>query len=419
MAKYRLIFQLLAALLVATACNSSEQPGPNTAQNTNTISNSNSNSNSNNMAESTASSAQSNSTPIYFNDFSTKADGNRIDQFVAYRDPFVVNHETGRSDHAIVNDINCSAPAETRAQTRNNPSAHVYQCLPNGDPTLGHQMAYAMDSSGYGFVGALPDQVFEGIRDVSVDINTTTVGSRNFVEIKIMPADQVFVNAMPCIPDLPCNDGWDYNDINGVGAGTNSQEGTGLTIATPTQADGYDFDHYNAELLTNGDSKYAQCAGSEFCFRVATHETNKDIRTRYKHIFRDNGNGTLSFGIEQADGTSAWVEAPGSFPQGPARVVVAFHNYTGTKDGNGPGFNGNESPSTGGLTWHWDNLSVYAEKATPSADYFGGNSADRIITPDGCVAFAQGQRTLLSNTDVAPKFHCNGDDELELSVQGG
>ena len=101
-------------------------------------------------------------------------------------------------------------------------------------------MAYAMDTSGYGFVGAVPDQVFEGIREISVDINTTEAGGRNFVEIKVIPADQVFVNAMPCIPDLPCNDGWDYDDIGAVGAGT-QQEATGLTIATPSQPDGYHF----------------------------------------------------------------------------------------------------------------------------------------------------------------------------------
>ena len=359
-------------------------------------------------------STPANTSAIYFNDFSTEADGDRIDQFVAYRDPFVVNHVTGTSDHASTGGINCSAPEEIRSQTRGNPSAHVYQCLPGGDPALGHQMAFAMDSSGYGFTGALPDQVFEGLSEVSVDINTTTAGSRNFVEIKVIPADQVYVNAMPCIPDLPCNDGWDYDDIMGVGASTNSQEGTGLTIATPLQPDGYDFDHYNAEVLPNGDNKYAPCNGTDYCFRVATHEANTGIRDRFTHVFRDNGNGTVSFGVQQADNTFAWVDAPGSFPQGPVRVVVAFHTYTGTKDGNGPGFGGNLSPSSGGFTWHWDNLSVHASAATPSIDFFGGTSAERIVTPSGCIAFAQGQRTLVSNTDVAPRLHCTGDDALDL-----
>lgn len=349
---------------------------------------------------------------IYTNDFSSEADGNRIDQFVSYRDPFVVAHVNGSSDHVATGGINCTGPEETRMQTRNNPSAHVYQCLPGGDPALGHQMAYAMDTSGYGFVGALPDQVFEGVEEVSVDINTTSAGSRNFVEIKVIPADQVYVNAMPCIPDLPCNDGWDYDDIGAVGAATNSQDGTGLTIATPSQPDGYHYDHYNGELLGNGDYQHALCSDTSYCFHVATHESHTGIRERYAHIFRDNGNGTLAFGIENADSTFSWVEAPGSFPQGPVRVVVAFHNYTGTKSGNGPGFSNNVSPSTGGFTWHWDNLSVKADISTPSIDYFGSVNADRIVTPIGCVAFSQGQRSITHNRDITPMLHCVGDADL-------
>lgn len=180
----------------------------------------------------------------YFNDFSTEEDGGRLDQFVAYRDPFVVNHVTGSSDHASTGAINCTAPEETRQQSRSEPAAHVYQCLPGGDAASGHQIAFAMDTSGHGFLGALPDQVFTRVSEVSVDINTTTAGDRNFVEIKVILADKVYVNVMPCIPNFPCNDGWDYDDIGGVGAGTDLQEGTDLTIATPAQQDGFAFDQY-------------------------------------------------------------------------------------------------------------------------------------------------------------------------------
>ncbi len=423
MVTYRSILTFITAILIASACSSQSPTESEETQDTNALSNAVSAQGSPDIeaaqSEAVTPITESDSARIYFNDFSTIADGNRIDQFVAYRDPFVVNHESGRSDHSSSDGINCSSPDVTRAQTRTKPSAHVYQCLPGGDPAKGHQMAYAMDSSGYGFTGALPDQVFEGLREVSVDINTTTAGSRNFIEIKVIPADQVYVNAMPCIPDLPCNDGWDYNDINAVGAGTNSQEGTGLSIATPDEPDGFAFDHYNAQPLTNGDQRYAQCNSTDFCFRLATHETNTGIRERFTHVFRDNGNGTLSFGIELTDNSYAWVDAPGAFPQGPVRVVIAFHNYTGTKDGNGPGYNGNLSPSTGGFTWHWDNLSIDADSATPSLEYFEGTSADRIVTPSGCIAFAQGQRTLLSNTDIAPRLQCNGDDDLEQLAQEG
>lgn len=245
------------------------------------------------------------------------------------------------------------------------------------------------------------------MNEVSVDINTTSAGSRNFIEIKVIPADQVFVNAMPCIPDLPCNDGWDYDDINGVGVGTDSQEGTGLTIAMPLQPDGYSFDLYNSSGLPIGDNQYAQCSDTDLCFLLSTHAENIGKRERFQHRLRDNGDGSLSFGVEQADGSFACVVVPGAFREGPARVVIAFHNYTGTKSGNGPGFNGNLSPSAGGFTWHWDNLAVYATNSIPSVEYFGRVHADRIITPNGCVSFAQGQRNATNNTDVYPTFHCD------------
>lgn len=352
--------------------------------------------------------------PVYFNDFSTAEDGDRIDQFVVYRDPFVVNHSTGRSDHQPTGGSNCTAPEATRPQTRQRPTDHVYHCLPGGDPEAGHQMAFAMDTSGYGFVGGMPDQVFEGIQEVSVDINTTSAGSRNFVEIKVIPAANVFVNGLPCIPNLPCNDGWDYDDIDAVGAGTDSQEGTGLKIATPINPDGFRFDQYNAEALPNGDTLFHPCSGTGFCFNVSTHQGNTSIRDRYQHIFKDNGDGTLAFGIERQDGHFDWVEAPGAFPAGPSRVVIAFHNYTGTKDGDGPGANGNLSPSQGGLTWHWDDLSVTADSAMPSIEFHGGFNAERIVTPVGCVAFAQGQRETPNNNDVLPRLHCQDDPDLNL-----
>jgi len=118
------------------------------------------------------------------------------------------------------------------------------------------------------------------------------------LRLKSSPADNVFVNGLPCIPDLPCNNGWDYDDINAVGASTDSQKGTGLTIATPVEPDGYHFEFF----VNNGDTQYNSCESTGFCFHVWTHQDNLIIRERFQHIFRDNRDGTLSFGIEGADG---------------------------------------------------------------------------------------------------------------------
>ncbi|MEO0494878.1 MAG: hypothetical protein AAF081_15825 [Actinomycetota bacterium] len=350
--------------------------------------------------------------PIYFNDFAAVDSSDRLDQFVSYRDEFVVTHTVGASDHGVADGVGCTAPETTRPQTRDNPYDHVYLCHPGGDPLKGHQMAYAMDTAGYVFAGALPDQVFTGIREVRVDVNTTTAGFRNFVEIKVLPAGETFVNALPCGPDIPCNEGWDYDDVRGVSAGTNVQEGTGLTINTPAEPDGYQFDGWAGVPADNGDIAFPLC-GPGFCSKAFVHGGNGNIRARYEHIFRDNGDGTLSFGIERADGSYGWVTAPGAFPTGDVRVVISFHNYTGTKATEGPGFDGNLSPSQGGFTWHWDNLAVWAESAVPSLTYFGGPNPDAMATPDGCIAFSQGQRNTPWHNDILPRFECeDGGTEL-------
>ena len=350
----------------------------------------------------------------YFNGLQSANDWNRLDHFVAYRDPFVVNTTTGSSDHAPVGDgVDCTASGQTRDQNRSEPHNHVYMCLPGGNPAEGHGLAFTLDTSGYGFAGTLPDQVFEGVTEVAVDINATTTGFRNFVEIKVIPASQTFTNGMPCGPDIPCNDGWDYHDIGAVGITTAHADGVGFAINTPDAPDGHQFHLYDPIQHSNGDIEFRPCSeAGGFCFKASAHDGNPDIETRYQHVFRDNGDGTLSFGVERADGTFAWATAPGSFPSGPVRVVVAFHNYTGLKDGEGPGWQGNHSPSQGGLTWHWDDLTVRAATSTPSIDWYGGLDPDHIVTPDGCIAFSMGMKNIPWETDVLPRFSCPGDTPI-------
>ncbi|MEM8705419.1 MAG: S-layer homology domain-containing protein [Actinomycetota bacterium] len=355
--------------------------------------------------------------PVYSNDFSSASDRNRIDHFVTYRDPWVVFNETGSSDHGSAGGVNCTAPEQTRPQTRDNPYDHLYLCHPGGDASLGHEMAFTMDTSGYGFAGGMPDQVFTNVREVAVDINTTSAGIRNFVEIKVLPAGDFHIDSLPCGPDIPCNDFWDYGRIGGVGASTDSLRGTGLAIHTPEKENGYYFNEWSTFSMANGATGYDRCPSSGYCHFASVHDANPDIRARYKHIFRDNGDGTLSFGIQEANGSFHWVTAPGSFPSGKVRVVIAFHTYTGTKDGNGPGFDNNNSPSTGGFTWHWDNVEVFAESTQSSFSYFGGHDAEHMVVPDYCIAFTQGTRDIPNGTDIDPTFVCEDQTLSTLGTQ--
>ncbi|MEM8707752.1 MAG: hypothetical protein AAGE98_14910 [Actinomycetota bacterium] len=335
-----------------------------------------------------------------------------LDQFVQYRDGFVVATDAGRSDHAVADGATfenpvCTPPEETRAWTRIEPHQLTYRCLPGGNLEAAHQMSVAPDVTGYSFTAASPDLVFDEVEHISFEVNMTSVGVRNFWEVAVIPADEAWVDGMPCIPDLPCNDSYDYDDIDAIGFGNQNYNGSGFQIATPAKPDGYIFVRDSVVSLPNGDTQYLQCDDESFCFRASVHQGQQDVRARFEVIVEQRDDG-LWFGQEETDGTFHWVSLEGErLPEGPVRVVLKFHGYTPTKSGQGPGFDGNLSASVGGFTWHWDDLEVVAAAAVPSADYYGDLNPERFTTASvgPCIAFAQGQRDEDGRT-VHPLFSC-------------
>ncbi len=336
-----------------------------------------------------------------------------LDQFVQFRDSWVVSYLTGEADHGIADGATidhpvCTAPEETRTWQREHPYQLSYRCLPGGDPELAHQMSVVPDTSGYTWTGAAPDQVFEDVRRVSFTVNMTAAGIRNFWELSVIPADEAWVDAMPCIPVLPCNDRYDYDDIGAIGFGNNDADGSGFTIATPSRPNGHQYDLFNASADAAGDIVFAECAPSaDICFSAAIQWDQVEVRPRFPVVIEDRDDG-LWFGQEDLDGTFYWVTLPGQhLPDGPVRVVLKFHGYTPTKEGNGPGFAGNVSASEGGFTWHWDDLVVEAGSAVPSMEYYGGVDPERFVTSavPGCIAFAQGQRDEQNRT-ISPVISC-------------
>ena len=84
------------------------------------------------------------------------------------------------------------------------------------------------------------------------------------------------------------------------------------------------------------------------------------VAIRRSNYFRDNGDGTLTWGLVLEDGTPCKLARPGAFPAGPVRVVFKDHNYTPLK-----------SPATlldvTTFTWHWDNIEVVvADQPAPA-----------------------------------------------------
>lgn len=351
---------------------------------------------------------------VFFCDFTVDCP---LDQFVHYRDGFLVDHSTGQADHALAdgwtlgNPI-CTAPETTRTVIRSQPYEHVYRCVPGGNPDAAHQMSHVQNNSGYNFVGSSPNLVFEDVQRISFEVNMTSAGFRNFWEAAIIPADQAFTNGMTCGPDLPCNNGFDYDDLGAIGFGTNMQEGTALNVFTPGEPDGLDRRSSNFTALENGDRLYDSPCGEGFCFPAVLHRGQQDVRARYDVIIERRDDGLTWFGMEQEDGTFAWRADDIDWPEGPVRVVLKFHGYTNTKSGQGPGFDGNLSASEGGFTWHWDDFQVEAESAVNSQVYYdavGGTHADHFVTHQypGCVAFAQTPRGAPVNQDtVEPVISC-------------
>ncbi|MEM8922081.1 MAG: hypothetical protein AAGD35_01170 [Actinomycetota bacterium] len=283
----------------------------------------------------------------FFEDFSAPGSLDRFEFEIHHRDDFVVSTETWEGDHAVTgpNDL-CGPPEEKRIITRGNRANGfnddwIYRCVPGGNTDLAHIMTSIGDTSGYSIGGFAPKQSFSGVTEVRWDVNITEMGGRQFPEVKIMPASSVDFQDLPCAVEwLPC-DTSTHGQLGSVGVSFMNHQmwingGSGEQSLS---------DHWGREWLYPGDPAV------------------DSIRTRRTHFFRDNGDGTLTFGIETEDGSFHEVSAPGRFPSGPVRVVFADHNYTPTKD--------DIAPREMTFSWHWDDIMVIT----------GGNGVVRTSAP--------------------------------------
>ena len=243
-----------------------------------------------------------------------------IDQFefgVYHRDNVIVSQTQWPGDH----DMDCGTPDTHRTIHRDTPSESFYHCR-------GHVMTSVGDTSGYSIAAFTPANVFTDIREVRWDVNITDLGSRQWTEVKIIPTNAFDFDNIPCShsPSTPCNT--DNHDVLG-------SVGTTFKNAVMHIHNGDTLHRWNG----NGNwDKY---------FRYPDDPARDSIRIRRQHFFRDNGNNTLTFGIETETGAFKELTVPGSFPTGDVRVAFADHGYTPNKAG---------TPIS--YTWHWDNLSI-------------------------------------------------------------
>lgn len=269
---------------------------------------------------------------------------------IYHRDDFVIAEESWPGDHVVTGpDDECSGPNESRLIERGLPDGFnddwSYRCVPGGDLAKAHVMTSIGDTSGYSIGSLSPRLSFESVVEVRWDVNVTDLGIRQFPEVKLIPAAKFDPMNLPCVPDLPCETD-DYDVLGAVGASFFAGR---PAVATPEFPDGFRADGSSGilcHLETDG-----------FCFDDTIYEDDPaslEVTTRRTHFLRDNRDGTLTFGLELADGSFHELTGPGAFPEGPVRVVFADHNYTPDKD---------LGPLGERYTWHWDNLTVLTDPA--------------------------------------------------------
>lgn len=264
---------------------------------------------------------------MFFEDFSGSGSMGRFDIGLYHRDDHVVDDTNWFGDHASTGpgDL-CGAPEERRQIARGDRNSGfnndwIYRCVPGGDLGKAHMMTAIGDTSGYSIGAFAPSQSFTGVREVRWDVNLTDLGLRQFTEIKIIPSGRFDFQALPCAKDLPCN----TPEVGELGAVAVSFFNHKLHI------------HNGSSLMVDDDEWFDMYGGDPAL---------SSIRTRRTMFFRDNGNNTLTYGVERENGSFHEMTVSGRFPSGAVRVVFGDHNYTPNKGG----------PSS--FTWHWDNIEV-------------------------------------------------------------
>ena len=249
--------------------------------------------------------------------FAATFDGNSgldaFDRGVWHRDDVLVGSQSWNGDH----DLSCGGPDTQRTISRNSPSQSFYTCKD-------HLMTSVGDASGYSMAWLSPKQTFNGATTVSVDVNSTFLGVRQWWEIGLVP-----VGYQSPQPDCPLCTG----KHTAIGNRLDELPAGGIVFG-PLGGGGAPMVNYE-KVTRDHVCRTPGPLDSEGC-------NSKPIRRTWSLTDNQNGTVTLQF-MDQKWTTN------GSFPQGDWKLVIKDHNYTPSKDCNG---------ACVGFTWHWDNIIV-------------------------------------------------------------
>lgn len=223
-------------------------------------------------------------------------------------------------------DVDCNSPVTTSRtlswdRTTNQSvrrANSVYWC-PSG---TGHFMTSMGDVDGYSVVAVWPEQVFDTVESVCVDISLTDLGTRQWPKIGVVTDALFRSRPKPNVPGFLASD---------VAASNLSGSLAGPDRMIASWSGG----------ASAGYRGFLKIGNTNTSTRSDPSPESKTIR--HPVCLVDNGDGTVTFTVA---GVS--VTRPGSFPAGPKRVVLYQHSYTPSKSESG----------SWGTTIHWDNLII-------------------------------------------------------------
>jgi hypothetical protein len=232
----------------------------------------------------------------------------------------------------------CEAPPSKRTVDVSDHDNLFWWCAPGGAAT-GHLMT-GLNASGYALVNFSPKQSFTNVRQVCWDMSLADLGGGKWANVVLVPEAtylshpntnprQVLDGEGPfrldyVTPNFVASNGPGDFNIQDLGSGAGAVVGVKQFRGTTQIYRGSNPIREDGDMWTAG----------------------ADESTRYRHCFRDNRNGTLTYTQQRATGLHT-VTANGSFPTGPVRVILQDDTYDADKHG-----------GTGRYTWHWDNISI-------------------------------------------------------------
>jgi hypothetical protein len=303
--------------------------------------------------------------------------------------------------------VSCGGPTTDRdvafggTQSAIDFSQLFWYCAPGGDPTKGHMMT-GLTTTGYNHLWFSPKPEFTGISKVCWDINETFEGGK-WTEVQFVdhadavryPVGTVTAGGNSVARgtggfDLGYTDP-EFRDTTGPSNGLLPASGNlaGLKIGI-----GSIFDWWQDQ-----NTVMAQGVGWPGLLpNQGGSGPITDKAARYTTCIENAPNNQITITNNRPDGPRTYT-IPGQIPQDARRVVFHDAEYDGPKrDG--------YSPAT--LTWHWDNIQVFAGAATvmpapPSIDL----RAPVRVPPDAAVP--------ASNASAVPRSAGSPAAEVEPS----